>query len=301
MTRQFISGENSRNRGTVTVFRYGEKLEGILDNRWAFECWNYLNEENSCSAFRYEESPLEETVVQLICAEDIYAADVPDGILQERSLEQYHGRNLSKDTVVATGRTDRFGRVDFKELPAGSYYLREIQVADGYVCDEKTEFFTLKFHGCDIEEMRYESNKKNERQKVKISLVKTSSATGLAVENAIYGLYTAMGFYNTNEKMIMEADELIESGKTDQEGKIVFLSDLPLGLYYLREIEPAPGYMQNPDKYEIDASYQGQKISVIEKEIYVQDVPYKVAEESDISAIDYAKKYSPDLSAVIGK
>ena len=178
--------------------------------------------------------------------------------------------------------TDTSGKASLTELPLGSYHLEEIQAAEGYVCNKKLDAFTLEYEGQNVEMSSYGSEFKNERQKVALRLSKTSSETGCALEGAVYGLYAEENIQNREGKVIIQADDLVESNKTDEDGKIYFQSDLPLGKYYIKEIEAAQGYLLDVEKYEVDASYQGQNIPVIEKEIHVQDVP--IREQDHVSA-----------------
>ena len=62
-----------------------------------------------------------------------------------------------------------------------------------------------------------------------------------------------------NGEILVEADSLIESVQTDEEGKAVFEADLPLGRYYVKEIETAPGYLVDESEYEVDFTYQDAK------------------------------------------
>ena len=54
------------------------------------------------------------------------------------------------------------------------------------------------------------------------------------------------------------------------------MTDLPLGKFFIREVEPPKGYATNSDEVEIDASYQGDKIKVLEFEALYKDYPIKV-------------------------
>lgn len=277
-----VALSNKSQKGVVTVTKYGEKLDGIGTNGWRQSLRECLERKSVLTMFHYKELPLEGVVFQLICDEDIYTSDFQKDESGNRQLEQYHGVSLSKGTVIEEMITDTSGKASLTELPLGSYHLEEIQAAEGYVCNKKLDAFTLEYEGQNVEMSSYGSEFKNERQKVALRLSKTSSETGCALEGAVYGLYAEENIQNREGKVIIQADDLVESNKTDEDGKIYFQSDLPLGKYYIKEIEAAQGYLLDVEKYEVDASYQGQNIPVIEKEIHVQDVP--IREQDHVSA-----------------
>lgn len=54
-------------------------------------------------------------------------------------------------------------------------------------------------------------------------------------------------------------DQLLETVVSDSGGQVLFEADLPCGYYYVEELCPASGYLQNPERYHFDASYTGQE------------------------------------------
>ena len=71
-------------------------------------------------------------------------------------------------------------------------------------------------------------------------------------------------------------DTPIERTVTGKDGKAAFTSDLPLGQYYVKEIEAAKGYVKSDKIFDVDASYQGGKVKVIEFEAAFENAPIKV-------------------------
>ena len=63
---------------------------------------------------------------------------------------------------------------------------------------------------------------------------------------------------------------------TGKDGKAAFTSDLPLGQYYVKEIEAPKGYVKSDKIFDVDASYQGDKVKVIEFEAAFENAPIKV-------------------------
>ena len=85
----------------------------------------------------------------------------------------------------------------------------------------------------------------NERQKVQITVTKTDSETKKELEGAVFGLFAKEDIVNKDGKVIVKADTQIERGVTGKDGKVTFTSDLPLGQYYVKELEAPKGYVKS--------------------------------------------------------
>ena len=84
--------------------------------------------------------------------------------------------------------------------------------------------------------------------------------------------------------MLVKADELVDYATTNEEGIADFVSDLPLGLYYVKEIESPPGYVLDQTVYDVDFSSQGQLVATISTELQVKETPIQVeVSKSDIT------------------
>ena len=116
----------------------------------------------------------------------------------------------------------------------------------------------------------------NERQKVKITVTKTDSETKKALEGAVFGLFAKEDIVNKEGKVIVKADTQIERAVSGKDGKLTFVSDLPLGKYYVKELEAPKGYVKSDKVFDVDATYQGDKIKVIELEAAFENTPIKV-------------------------
>ena len=103
----------------------------------------------------------------------------------------------------------------------------------------------------------------NERQKVEVSVVKKDAETQATVEGAVFGLYAKEDILAHGE-VIVKADTLIGKALSDENGKAVFMNDLPFGpLLYQRRSAP-DGYISSDKVVEVTAEYQGQEIPVVE-------------------------------------
>ena len=92
----------------------------------------------------------------------------------------------------------------------------------------------------------------NERQKVQITVTKTDSETKKALEGAVFGLFAKEDIVNKDGKVIVKADTQIERAVTGKDGKATFTSDLPLGQYYVKEIEAPKGYVKSDKTFDVD-------------------------------------------------
>ena len=93
------------------------------------------------------------------------------------------------------------------------------------------------------------------------------------LEGAVFGLYAKEDIVNKDGKVIVKADTQIERGVTGKDGKVTFTSDLPLGQYYVKEIEAPKGYVKSDKIFDVDASYQGDKVKVIEFKAAFENAP----------------------------
>ena len=127
----------------------------------------------------------------------------------------------------------------------------------------------------------------NERQKVQVTVIKTDAETGDELEGAVFGLYAAEDIVNADGKVVVAKDALVEKAVTGKDGKCVFTSDLPLGQYYVKEIEVPKGYVLSEDIFDLDASYQGDDVKVeisktdITGEHELKDAPLSIIDKDD--------------------
>ncbi len=96
-----------------------------------------------------------------------------------------------------------------------------------------------------------------------IGIIKKDIETGKTIQGAVIGLYAAENIKGANGEEIIARDTLIEKVTTDELGRAKYTVDLPLGKYYIKEIEAPEKYMLSQEKIEIDATYKGQEIGTI--------------------------------------
>ena len=82
-----------------------------------------------------------------------------------------------------------------------------------------------------------------------------------------------------------KAGDKVATIVTNDKG-IARIDDLPLGQYYVKEIEAPKGYVKSDKIFDVDASYQGDKVKVIEFKAAFENAPIKV----EISKTDITGK-----------
>ena len=107
-------------------------------------------------------------------------------------------------------------------------------------------------------------------------MIKTDSETKKVLEGAVFGLFTKEDIVNADGKVIVNADTQIEKAVTGKDGKVTFTSDLPLGQYYVKELEAPAGYVKSDKVIDVDATYKGDNVKVIELEAAFENIPIKV-------------------------
>ena len=180
-----------------------------------------------------------------------------------------------KDELVDIIVTNDKGFASIDGLPLGVYYLVETKTLEGFVLDKTHVLADLSYVDQNTGIVYAGMSVTNERQKVKINVVKTDSETRQPLEGAVFGLYAKEDILNYEGSMVLSANERIERVVTGADGKAAFITDIPLGKYYVQEIEAPKGYVRSDKVYDVDASYRGGDISCIEVTAEFENTPIK--------------------------
>ena len=137
---------------------------------------------------------------------------------------------INKDTneVIGTITTDSNGSAN-TELRFGTYIVHQIEGKENY---NFIKDYTFTIDGSEEKEVQFYKNKLITSD---LEFTKTDFSTGEVIPN------TKISIYNT------ETDEIIFTGKTDENGKII-VKNIPKGKYYILETEAAEGYILNDEK-----------------------------------------------------
>lgn len=240
--------------GSIIINKDGEFLTDInlIKGHW----YDFI--------FDYFKKSLAGVTFEVYAREDIVS---PDG------LEEIY---YEADELVATIVTNDDGIASIENLPLGKYYLVETETLEGFVLDSTPIEADLSYIDQDTEVVYAGMSVTNARQKVQITVIKTDAETEKALEGAIFGLFAKEDIEDMDGRVVVKADTQIERAVSGKDGKVTFVSDLPLGQYYVKEIEAPKGYVKSDEVFDVDASYQGDDIEVIEFEAEFENYPTKL-------------------------
>ena len=244
--------ENHPVKGNLKIVKQGEVLDGFSKD------------------FVYEVENLEGAVFDVYAAEDIYTADFQKDAEGNRILEYASGE------LVGTVTTDENGEAFLSDLPLGSYKIVEVTAPEGFVLNGEAQTVTFTYKDQNTPVIEQEAVFRNERQKVEVSVVKKDAETQATVEGAVFGLYAKEDILAHGE-VIVKADTLIGKALSDENGKAVFVNDLPFGSYYIKEEAAPDGYISSDKVVEVTAEYQGQEIPVVELASEYENEPTKIS------------------------
>ena len=220
--------------------------------------------------FVYQTENLAGAVFEVYAAEDIYTADFQKDAEGNRILEYAAGE------LVGTVTTDENGEAFLSNLPLGSYKIVEVTAPEGFVLNEEAQTVTFTYKDQETPVIEQEAVFQNDRQKVEVSVVKKDAETQAEVEGAVFGLYAKEDILAHGE-VIVRADTLIGKALSDENGKAVFMNDLPFGCYYIKEEAAPDGYVSSDKVVEVTAEYQGQEIPVVELSSEYENEPTKIS------------------------
>ena len=147
----------------------------------------------------------------------------------------------------------------------------------GYILDEEPRYVDLSYRDQDTPVVVYDEDWQNNRQKVKVNVLKKEKDTDRVLKGGIFGLYTRNDILSASGKVLMEADTLIELKTTDIDGKISFIADLPIdGTYYVKELYAPDGFVTTGEEQEFVFEYQGDKEAEVSYEFVFEDEPTTV-------------------------
>lgn len=267
--------ENQPVKGSITIEKSGEVLTSIVYDTIIDRILSELTDENRSVDFGYEEQPLAGAVFHVIAVEDIYTPDHQTDENGNRILEVIGGVPASKGAIVATLTTDEKGEASLDNLPLGKYQVVEVQPPKGFAICEEPKEITLSYADEHTEIIYGEAEFVNARVKPELSLIKTDGVTAYPVAGATYGIYTKEDILSAAGEVLVKADDLVDTAVTDENGKAVFEADLPLGLYYVKEVESPAGYLLDETVYDVDFSYTEEMAATpaVAKELEMKDTP----------------------------
>ena len=235
--------ENEPQKGTITITKTGEVFSSVVESDGVYQPV-------------YEIKGLAGAVYEITAAEDVVTLD---GTLRYK-----------KGDVVATITTGADGTATTEPLFLGKFEIREITAPHGMILNGDTVTVELTYAGQEIKITTTSAAFVNERQKVEIDLSKVleqDEKYGIGRNNEItsvkFGLYASEDITAADGKVIPK-DGLIEAVTCDENGKAVFVTDLPVGAkVYVKEIATDSHYILSDSTYPVTFEYAGQDTAVV--------------------------------------
>lgn len=246
-----VTYENHPVKGKLVIHKSGETLKSFKKD------------------FVYEEASLEGAEFEIYAAEDIFTPD--------HQVDEQGNRHViyAKDTLVKTVTTNKNGEAVIKDLPLGKYRVKETKAPAGFVLNPDSQEVSFIYKDQNTLEIEEKLEFSNERQKVELSVEKQDAETGKALKGATFGLYNKEAI-SSGDKVIVKADTLLQEITSNEKGKAAFTLDLPLGRYYVKELQAPAGYVSSDEILEFDATYQGQDVKTIKLKSVKKNQPTTV-------------------------
>lgn len=238
-----VEKHNIAQKGTITVAKTGEVFSTVSQT------------DRLCQPV-YETKGLQGAVYEITAAEDVYTLD---GTLR-----------YAKGAVVDEITTEKDGRATSKPLYLGKYEIREIKAPYGMVLNGESQTVELTYAGQEISITETSAEFCNERQKAEISLAKVLAQDekfGIGMNSEIlsvqFGLFADEDLKAADGSVIPK-DSLLEIVSCDENGKVAFNTDIPVGAkLYVKEISADIHYLLSDEKYPVIFEYAGQDVATV--------------------------------------
>lgn len=210
---------------------------------------NVIGERNSFSndTYYYEKVHLENAIYGLYAACDIYDND----------KLIYKANELVSELI-----TDEFGQASLNDLVLGKYYLKQLETVEDNMLDKNRYEFTLDYVDSSTEVVTKVFNLENYLPKGSLSFVKIDSNSEEGLDD------TLMEIYYVNEL----DDILVYRGYTNLIGNIG-IGNLPMGKYYIKEIESKKGYVNDNEIINFEISNNNEVVKISMKNRMIFNIP----------------------------
>ena len=237
-----VTLRNEAVMGTITVEKTGEMLTGATCEK---------TEYGNCYTPVYETKGLANVVFEVFAAENIGTGD---GTVYYKTGDK-----------VAELTTDANGKATTEKLYLGKYNVVEKSVPVGYVLDETPHEVTLTYKDQNTAIVTEIIGIENVRQKASVQMQKI--AEYFDYTNSVffddYGEGLKFGLYTRDAIGSIPADSLVDLLITDKNGFAENEIDVPLGKYYLKELDISDSYLDDGAIYYVDLTSSNNMDTVI--------------------------------------
>ena len=172
------------------------------------------------------------------------------------------------------------------DIPLNFHYsVKEIQAPDKYYMTDEVYRFFYEYKDDSTYTYTFSHDFKNEEVRGEVHASKIDqdsqgfiSQGDATLVGAKYGLYATEDIEHPNKKdgIVHKKGELVAQGTISSEGTVDF-KNLYLGNYFVKEIEPAEGYLLDETEYPVEVSYEGQEVQIVHREVTVKETVKKQA------------------------
>ena len=210
------------------------------------------------------------------------------GLYAESDITAHNGNVIvGKGMLIEQASSDADGNAVFhSDIPLGfKYSVKESQAPDKYYKSDAVYTFTYEYKNDSTYTYTFEHEFKNEevRGEIRVKKIDNDSLDFIAqgdakMVGARYGLYAAEDIQHPNKKSgtVHKTGELVAQGQISSEGTLDF-TNLYLGNYIVKEIEPAEGYLLDETEYPVSVAYEGQEVKIVHRDITVRETVKKQA------------------------
>ena len=156
--------------------------------------------------------------------------------------------NVETNELVYKGTTDENGKVLVENLEYGSYKIIEKKSPESYLLSDEPVYFEIKIDGEIVKSVM-----KNKKITGGLEFTKEDFSTDEPIPNTEIEIHNAT------------TDEVIYSGKTNEDGKII-LEEIPYGDYYILEKNAPVPYALNLEKMYFSIKEDGEIIKATMKD-----------------------------------
>ena len=248
-----VKAKDIAQKGVIEITKTGEVFSSVNSS---------MNEKLNLNTYMpiYEKGNLKDAVYEIYAAEDITTTD---GTVR-----------AEKGELVDTITTGDKGIAKSKELYLGKYTIIEKTAPLKFVLNKDKHNVELTYAGQNIKVTSTALSVYNERQKVSVSLSKTMEQDEIygignnkEIKSVQFGIF-ADEDVKAADGTIIPKDSLVTFANCDENGKITFDCDLPIGYkWYAKEIATDEHYILSNKHYQFNTNYAGQDTKVIKIDV----------------------------------
>ena len=197
----------------------------------------------------------------------VYRIAASTGDLLVHKVDQ-HGKNIAGVTFHITGPnvdgnyvTDGNGIIELNGVSFGDYTITEVAVPAGSNMVLNTTPMYATINGS-ANRVTVESTNYYQRGKARVhkvdSLEGENPKGDAKLSGATYALYASEDIYEGSTKIYSVNQQVGGNVTTGENGYTDYITELPIGNYYWKEVNPSEGFLLNAKTVPITITYQGE-------------------------------------------